>query len=110
MKAGKRHILKRYLRLIVWPLFTPAGFVLRAAILTVVFLTAHLAGLRDYMSLISGMLPESGVSYAGAALFCGIYMFLYFAFILVVPVLLIGSMMFFVLLKFFDTKTAGKKT
>lgn len=86
------------------PIFTPKGFASRAVVIAILYLICHIAGMRDYTSLLSGTLAmTSGAKTVSA--FLGIaYMFLYFAAVIIVPILLIGAGIFRVLLS-----AAGRK-
>ncbi len=98
MKEGRRRPAC-VLRLLVFPVFTPGSFLMRAGFIAVVFFIVQLLGMRDAMSLLSGTLPEGGASWEGAALGCMVYFFAYFGFVLVVPVLVIAAPVFHLLLK-----------
>jgi len=72
------------------PLFSPAGFLVRAGALAVVYALLSIFGLRDFMSVLSLTFPE-GVS-RHVSLFIGlIYLLSYFSFILGVPILVIAA-------------------
>jgi len=73
------------------PLLSPRGLVLRAAIVALVFALAHAAGLRAYTSILSGTSPTGNAADGWAALLGCIYVLLYFAFILAVPIALIAA-------------------
>ena len=70
---------------------TPKDFLLRAATITGFFLIAHLAGLREYTSFLSGTVASPDMGWQQAAFFGLVYLFLYFAFVLLVPILLIAA-------------------
>jgi hypothetical protein len=72
------------------PFFSPAGFVLRAAMLALIYWVASMLGFRSYMSMLSWTFPEGGS--VGWALFAGtVYLITYFLWILGVPILLIAA-------------------
>lgn len=72
------------------PMFSPAGFLVRAAGIAVVYALLSIFGLREHMSVLSLTFPE-GVS-RNLSLFLGlIYLLSYFSFILLVPILVIAS-------------------
>ena len=75
------------------PLFSPEGFVVWAAVLSAGFGICHAAGLREYTSAISLTFPE-GVTPQTAAALGMAYLVMYFIFVLVVPVLLLGAGVF----------------
>lgn len=70
---------------------TPKDFLLRAAVIGVFFLVAHLAGLREYTSFLSGTVPSPDMGWQRAAFFGLVYLILYFTFVLLVPILLIAA-------------------
>jgi hypothetical protein len=73
------------------PLLSPRGLLLRAAIVALVFAVAHAAGLRAYTSILSGTSPTGNPADGGAALLGCVYVFLYFAFVIAVPIALIAA-------------------
>ena len=80
-------------RLKAWlkaPMFTPAGFLVRAAALALGYALLSLCGLRAYMSVLSLTFPE-GTPRGLSLFFCLIYLLSYFSFILGVPILVIAS-------------------
>src|SRR5205809_83321 len=56
------------------------------------FLVAHLAGLRGYTSFLSGTVPSPATGWKLTVFFGLIYLVLYFAFVLLVPVLLLAAL------------------
>jgi len=83
----KKDIVKR-LRL------SPLGFVTYAAIFVLIFLVCHLAGLREYISVLSGT-STGGETLDQLSITLGsLYLIAYFLFILVVPVILVASVIF----------------
>ena len=78
-------------------LFSPGGFLLRAAVLTALFLAAHLAGLREYTSIICGTSPTGRQADVAAVTLGAAYGVLYFLFVLAVPALVIGAAIFLAL-------------
>jgi len=73
------------------PLLSPRGLVVRAAVVALLFAVAHAAGLRAYTSILSGTSPTGNPADVGAALLGCVYVFLYFAFVLAVPIALIAA-------------------
>ncbi len=72
-------------------LFSPKDFLRRAVMLALLFLAAHLAGLREYTSILNGTVasPELG---RGMSAFLGlVYVFAYLGFVLLVPILLLAA-------------------
>lgn len=81
------------------PIFSPAGFLVRAFFLTAVFLVAQACGLRDYMSFLSGTPPASRFGTNGVMILGSTYLVLYFGFVLLVPALVLGAGVFGLLLR-----------
>ena len=72
--------------------FSPLGFLSWATLVTVVFAVCHLAGLREYTTFISGTAVEAN---GGASLNWGmVYLVSYFAFVLVMPILILAAGIF----------------
>ena len=78
-------------------LFSPGGFLLRAAVISALFLAAHATGLRAFTSIISGTLPTGKPADTGTILLGVAYIVLWFLFVVAVPVFIIGSGIFFAL-------------
>jgi hypothetical protein len=73
--------------------FSPKDFVRRALFVVVVYGIADWAGLREFTSFLSGTAPYVPVS-DGVASFLGcLYLVLYFAWVLLVPILLIAAVL-----------------
>jgi hypothetical protein len=74
-------------------LFSPKDFLRRAAVIAVIFLAAHLAGLRDYTCILNGTAGSVALG-RGMCAFLGLaYVFAYLAFVLLVPILLLAAAM-----------------
>jgi hypothetical protein len=71
--------------------FSPKDFVVRAVFILVLFLIADLAGLREYTTFLSGTLPSATMSWSWVAFLGTFYLLLYFALILLVPILLLAA-------------------
>ena len=82
-----RHIV-RYWRA---DTFSPRGFLVRALFVSVAFLAVHLAGLRDYTSVLNGTVGSATAGWRMSAFLGVAYLILYMAFVLVVPVLILGA-------------------
>jgi hypothetical protein len=71
--------------------FSPKDFVRRAFVLTVSYLAVHLAGLREFTSILNGTVGSVGLGW-GLSAFLGLgYIFAYLAFVLLVPILLLAA-------------------
>ena len=73
------------------PSFSPAGFLLRAVVITVLFCASELLGLREYTPFLSGTSGNVNLSWQMASLLGLIHLLLYVGFILLVPILLITA-------------------
>jgi len=71
---------------------SPKDFVRRAAVIAFLFLVAHLAGLSEYTSFLSGTVPSPDTSWKLTIFFGLIYLVLYFAFVLLAPILLLAAL------------------
>jgi hypothetical protein len=79
--------------------FSPAGFLLTAALIAALYGLGHLAGLRESTTLLSGTSPPGGA--AGAALgLC--YIALHFAFVVLAPILALGAAVLWALSRRYD--------
>lgn len=80
-------------RLKAWlkaPAFTPAGFLVRAAVLSGVYGLLSILGLREYTCVLSLTFP-GGTPRGLSLFFCLVYLLSYFSFILMVPILGIAA-------------------
>jgi hypothetical protein len=71
--------------------FSPSAFLVRAAILSVLYAVSCAAGLQEYTTFLSGTSPNINMSWHTASTLGLIHLLLHFAFILLVPILLITS-------------------
>ncbi|MEO5803648.1 MAG: hypothetical protein ABIR24_08960 [Verrucomicrobiota bacterium] len=92
--------------IILWraEFFSPKDFLRRALVISVAFLIAHLAGLREYTSFLNGTMASVELGWKMCA-FLGLgYLALYFAFVLVVPILILAASLLAIRQKFFIKK------
>jgi hypothetical protein len=82
-------------RIITPGFLTPKGFVLRAAILAVVFATCHFVGWREHTSFLSGTAASASDALHASAILGVIYIAVYFGFVLVAPILLLAAAILF---------------
>jgi hypothetical protein len=71
--------------------FSPAAFLVRAAILAALYAVSRIAGLQEYTTFLSGTSPNVNLSWHTASTLGLIHLLLHFAFILLVPILLITA-------------------
>jgi hypothetical protein len=72
--------------------FSAKDFVVRAVFLSALFLVVHAAGLREYTAFLSGTPAQPGLSWQAVAFLGAAYLLVYYAFILLVPILLIAAL------------------
>jgi type IV secretory pathway VirB6-like protein len=83
---------------------SPKDMLVRAAAIAVVFLIAHLAGLREFTSVLNGTVGSIELGWGGSAFFGVSYILLYLASILFVPILVIAAAISAVLQKLLRSK------
>jgi hypothetical protein len=71
--------------------FSPRGFLARALVISAFFLAVHLAGLRDYTSVLNGTVGSASAGWKTSAFFGLAYLLAYLAFVLLVPVLILAA-------------------
>jgi len=91
MKHIGKKILSKFLSA---PIFSPGGFLSYAVIFTVTFFMLEVLGLRSYTTVLFGMDSIAAGNGSLAICMAGIYLFFYFAFIVLAPVFFLGSMLF----------------
>ena len=73
------------------PLLSPAGLLTRAVVLTVLYGALHLAGWREYTSILCGTAPTGNLG-DRASQVCGlIYVLLHFTVVIVVPIFVLAA-------------------
>jgi hypothetical protein len=72
-------------------LFSPQGFLVRALVISAVFVAVHLLGLRDYTSVLNGTVGPGSASWRTSAFLGVAYLAIYMAFVLLVPVLVLAA-------------------
>jgi hypothetical protein len=64
-----------------------------AGLLVVIFVITHLAGLRDFTSVLNGTIGSTSMSWQTAALLGVAYVLIYLGVVLVVPILLLAALL-----------------
>jgi hypothetical protein len=64
-----------------------------AGLLLVIFVIAHLAGLRDFTSVLNGTIGSTSMSWQTAALLGVAYVLIYLGVVLVAPILLLAALL-----------------
>jgi len=72
--------------------FSPGGFVLRALAICVAYLIVHLAGLREYTSILNGTVGPGSASRELSTVLGVTYIATYLAFVILVPVLILAAL------------------
>ena|SRR6476659_5400522 len=75
--------------------FSPKDFVRRALVVTLIFALAHLFGLKEFTSVLNGTTGSVALGWTTSALLGLTYVFLYVAFVLLVPVFLLTATILF---------------
>lgn len=71
---------------------SPGYFLEWAGLLMVVFLIAHVAGLREFTSVLNGTVGSTSLDWKTASLLGVVYVFLYLGVVLVVPILVLAAL------------------
>ena len=71
--------------------FSSKYFLVRAAVIGVLFLIAHLAGLRDYTTFVTGTTGNPNVSLQLSALYGSIYLVLYMGCVVLAPIFVLAA-------------------
>ena len=103
-KSGNRRPLG-FARWMTLGFYSPGGFLIRAAILVLLFLIGHFAGWREAASVISGTLPD-GARGMFAGLRGAYYLVTYFCAVLIAPTLLTTSIILLLLRGFLSKKNS----
>ncbi|MGH7954986.1 MAG: hypothetical protein ACREOZ_03410 [Gloeomargaritales cyanobacterium] len=77
--------------------FSPQGFVQRALVIGLGFLTVHLAGLREYTSVLNGTIGSVSAGWETSAFLGVVYIIVYLAFVILAPVLVLAAIILAVL-------------
>jgi hypothetical protein len=91
-------------------LFSPAGFVQRALVISVIFLLVHLAGLREYTSILNGTVGPDSAGWAGSAFLGMTYILVYLAFVILAPMLILAAGMLAVWQRLAERKNRRSET
>ena len=83
--------LKKWFYLINVPTISPSGFLVRAALITAIFLLLYLAGLKEYTCVLCGTSPTGNVADSWSSMLGVGYVLCYFAFIVLAPVLVLAT-------------------
>jgi hypothetical protein len=74
------------------PLPSPGYFLEWADFLTALFIIVNLIGLRDYTSVLNGTIGSTTLSWQTAAFLGAAYVFVYLAFVLGAPILVLAAL------------------
>ena len=77
----------------------------RAFAISVMFLVVHLAGLREFASVLNGTIGSVTAGWNLSAFLAIIYIVLYLAFVILVPVLILAAIILTVWQRFFGKKS-----
>ena len=101
MKMTKHNLLKQIIPLEIW---TPKGFVVRAAIIALFFAVCHLLGWREHTSFLCGTTGSTSAGGHLSAVLGVIYIVAYLGFVLVAPMLVLAASILFGLERFWTAK------
>ena len=105
-----RNIKNRFLEFHRAPIFSPKGFLVRAALIAAAFLALRAAGLREYTSILCGSSPTASSANMFPNIFAVAYLLFYFAFVIGVPILLIAAAIQGVLQHLIQRRASGGMT
>lgn len=74
------------------PLPSPLYFLQWAGLLTVLYIIVNLAGMREFTSVLNGTIGSTTLSWQTAAFLGAAYVFVYLAFILGAPILVLAAL------------------
>jgi hypothetical protein len=80
--------------------FSPKDFIRHAVLIVLLFGVVHLLGLREYTSFLNGTTGSVELGYELSALLGLIYLVLYFAVVLLVPILILAALLVSLWLKY----------
>jgi hypothetical protein len=87
--------MKRFLQILGWgprpAFFSPRHLFQLALSMGILFLAAHIAGLRAFTSVLNGTVGSTAVSWRLSAFFGVVYVLLYLAFVVLAPVMLLAA-------------------
>ncbi len=72
---------------------SPKDLLQRAGVIGLLFLVAHLAGLREFTSVLNGTVGSVAVNVKLGTFLAAVYILLYLAFVILVPVLVLAAAM-----------------
>ena len=75
---------------------SPRDLLQRAGAISTLFLVAHLAGLREFTSVLNGTIGSVAAGWKLSSFLALIYILLYLAFVILVPVLVLAALMLMV--------------
>lgn len=71
---------------------SPKDLLQRACVITVIFLLLHLAGLREYTSILNGTVGSVALGWKLSGFLAVIYIISYLAFVVLVPILILAAL------------------
>ena len=78
---------------VIWKsdFLSPKDLLVRAAVLGLLFLLVHLAGLRDFTSILNGTVGSTALGWEISALLGVGYILLYLGFVVLAPILVLAA-------------------
>jgi hypothetical protein len=91
------------------PFLSPAGLLVRAAAIALVYAVARLAGLQDHATVLSGGLPYEGASPRLSTVLGAFALLSHFAGVVAVPVFVLGAGILKLLLRLFAERATDSQ-
>ena len=98
-------LLRRIRKLWRADFLSPKDMLVRAVAIALLFLVAHLAGLREFTSVLNGTVGSTELGWGRSAMLGVGYVVLYLAFILGVPILILAAAISAALQRLFFTRS-----
>jgi hypothetical protein len=92
------------------PFLSPAGLLVRAAAIALVYAVVRLAGLQDHATVLSGGLPYEGASPRLSTVLGAFALLSHFAGVVAAPVFVLGAGILRVLLRLFADRAPDSRT
>jgi phosphotransferase system glucose/maltose/N-acetylglucosamine-specific IIC component len=104
----KTNLANRFWNLCAADFLSPKDFLRHAVLIVVAFCVAHAFGLREYTSFLNGTAGSVELGNKLSAFLGLIYLLLYFATVLLVPILILGALLASLWLKHRQRRTLVK--
>lgn len=92
------------------PFLSPKDLLQRALAIAVIFMILHLAGLREYTSVLNGTVGSVALGWKLSGFLAVIYILFYLGFVVLVPVMILAAIILWVSQIFPARRTAQKSS